>query len=223
MHSIAIGGTNCAFSQVSVILIRISSVNLCTYVILPQCIQTNWGSSEQSKNHMLLCYFIAKVRKILKSTLTQNPCAVPKKTWLGLKRKPKAAREYWSFPVIYNKSGDIWWQFAVYILKTDEQWKKPRLLSMFEEIWRSNYDYERGDWFLFPFSISIHWSCRVDVNVSVLTRWRWRVGVAVFMLTCWCCGVDVDVLVLTCWCWSFGVDALVLTYWCCGVDVDVLT
>ena len=80
---------------------------------------------------MLLYYFnfIAKVRKILKSTLTSH--AVPEKTWLGLKRKPKAAREYWSFPVICYKLEDIWWQVAVYILKTDKQWKKPRLLSMF--------------------------------------------------------------------------------------------
>ncbi len=45
---------------------------------------------------MLLYYFnfIAKVRKILKSKLMPNPRAVPEKTWLGLKRKPKAAREY---------------------------------------------------------------------------------------------------------------------------------
>ena len=58
---------------------------------------------------MLLYYFnfIAKMRKILKSTLTPNPRAVPEKTWLGLKRKRKAAREYRSFPKTYNKSGDI--------------------------------------------------------------------------------------------------------------------
>ena len=45
---------------------------------------------------MLLYYFIviAKVRKIYKSTLMPNPHAVPEKTWLGLKRKPKVAREY---------------------------------------------------------------------------------------------------------------------------------
>jgi len=35
-----------------------------------------------------------KMRKILKSTLTPNPRAVLDKTWRGLKRKPKAAREY---------------------------------------------------------------------------------------------------------------------------------
>ena len=115
-------------------------------------ILTNWGSSEQSKNHMLLYYFnfIAKVRKILKSTLTPNPRAVPEKTWLRLKRKPKAAREYWSFPVIYNKSGDIWWQFAVYILKTDEQWKKPRLLSMTDGNKNKRKQIACSSWSAFP-------------------------------------------------------------------------